>query len=56
MRGILIRLLLTALSAAGFSVLVHAASYADTVCSQTDPATGECLIWIEVPGTPGYAR
>ena len=53
MRGILIRLLLTALSAAGFSVLVHAPSYADTVCSQTDPATGECLIWIEVPGTPG---
>ena len=35
MRGILIRLLLTALSAAGFSVLVYAPSYADTVCSAT---------------------
>ena len=54
MRGILIRLLLTALATAGLSVLVHAPSYADTVCSQTDPATGECLIWIEVPGRQGH--
>jgi len=23
---------------------------ADTVCSQIDPATGKCLIWVEVPG------
>jgi hypothetical protein len=29
------------------------AAYGDTVCGQTDPATGECLIWIEVPGNPG---
>ena len=56
MRGILIRLLLTALAAAGFSVLVHAASYADTVCSQTDPATGECLDLDRGAGHPGYAR
>lgn len=52
MRGILIRLLLTALSAGVLSALVQGPLYADTVCSQTDPATGECLIWIEVPGTP----
>ena len=28
-------------------------SYADTVCQLTDPATGLCLIWVEVPGNPG---
>ncbi|GAA1761552.1 hypothetical protein GCM10009795_005000 [Nocardioides hankookensis] len=27
--------------------------YADTVCQQTDPATGACIVWVEVPGHPG---
>ena len=42
------RLVATSLFALGASV-----AYADTVCQQTDPATGQCLIWIEVPGDPG---
>ena len=54
MRGLLIRLLLTALATASLTALASAPSYADgTVCGQTDPATGECLIWIHVPGNPG---
>jgi hypothetical protein len=53
MRGILIRLILTSLSAAGLALFVNAPSAADTICSQTDPATGACLIWIEVPSAPG---
>jgi hypothetical protein len=30
-----------------------AAAFADPVCQQTDPATGECLIVLEVPGNSG---
>lgn len=26
---------------------------ADTECGQTDQSTGECLVWVEVPGNPG---
>lgn len=57
MRGLLTRLLLIALATAGLTALALDTSYADTVCSQTDPATGECLIWIQIPGTdptPGH--
>lgn len=53
MRSPLTRVLVIALIIAGLAALVPSTAYADTVCSQTDPATGECLIWIEVPGTPG---
>src|SRR6478735_7691378 len=53
MCGLLTRVLLIALTVGGFAALASDAAYADTVCSQTDPATGECLIWVEVPGTPG---
>ena len=30
-----------------------ARAIADPVCSQTDPATGQCLIWVQAPGSPG---
>ena len=54
MRSILIRLLLTALATVSINALASEPAYADgTVCGQTDPATGECLIWIHVPGNPG---
>ena len=32
---------------------VPVSTHADTECSQTDPSTGACLIWVHVPGTPG---
>lgn len=54
MRRLLIRLVATALGAVGIVVLLHAPSNADgIVCGQTDPATGECLLWMEVSGAPG---
>lgn len=53
MRGLLTRSLLIAITIAGLTALTPSASYGDTVCSQTDPATGECLIWINVPGNDG---
>lgn len=34
-------------------IALSAPAAADTVCSQTDPATGQCLIWVEAPGSPG---
>lgn len=39
--------------AAGLLVVNVAAALADPVCQQTDPATGQCLIWVEAPGNPG---
>lgn len=57
MRGILIRIALTALAATGLSSLALTPSYGDgTVCTQTNPATGECLVWVVVvdhDGDPG---
>lgn len=39
--------------ASGLIILMVSPAHADTTCGQTDPATGECLVWIEVPGNPG---
>jgi len=53
-RGLLTRAVLIGLAAVGLAVLNPTGpAYADTECQQTDPATGQCLIWIEVPGDPG---
>jgi len=35
------------------SLFVAQAAYADTVCQVTDLETGVCVVWVEVPGTPG---
>lgn len=44
----------SALAAAGLTSLIFVGiAQADTECQQTDPTTGQCLIWVEVPGTPG---
>jgi hypothetical protein len=53
MRRFLTGALLLQLAAAGLTLLGQHAAYADTVCQLTDPETGICLIWIEVPGEPG---
>ena len=56
MRGILIRLLLDCAVRRRLHRPCPRRRRTPTPCAQqTDPATGECLIWIEVPGTPGYA-
>jgi hypothetical protein len=53
MRCLVIRMLAVATAAAGLTAVSLDSAFADTVCQQTDPATGECLIWIEVPDGPG---
>ncbi|GGO85090.1 ATP/GTP-binding protein [Nocardioides phosphati] len=53
MQSLVARVVVTALAAAGPLGLAQGPSYADTVCQVTDPETGVCLIYVEVPGTPG---
>ena len=53
MRSLVARAAVVALAAAGLIGLASGPSYADTVCQQTNPATGQCLIWVQVPGNPG---
>lgn len=53
MRRVLTRLVLVLLASAAGVVHGPGAATADTVCQVTDPLTGECFIWIEVPGEPG---
>lgn len=53
MRSLLTRAVLVVATACGLTSITFGPVYADTVCQQTNPATGECLIWVEVPGTPG---
>lgn len=53
MRRLLTCAFLIPLATAGLMLLGQGAAYADTVCQVTDPQTGHCLIWIEVPGDHG---
>jgi hypothetical protein len=53
MRCRLTRLALALLVAAGLVELGGETAYADPVCQQTDRQTGECLVWVEVPASPG---
>jgi len=50
MRGLLIRFVLVAVGWATSVVVAAWPAGADTVCQQTNPATGNCLVWVEVPG------
>ena len=52
MRRLLTYWILLPLATAGLVLHGHSTAYADTLCQQTDPATGQCLVWIEVPGDP----
>lgn len=51
MCGLLSRVAAVSLVAASLTFSAGSVAAANPVCQQTDPATGECLIWIEVPGT-----
>lgn len=53
MRRVLTFAVTVAALASGLVVFMASSAYAETTCGQTDPATGECLVWIEVPGNPG---
>lgn len=53
MRSLVARVVASLLAAAGLLILAPAPSSADTVCQVTDPETGVCLIYVEVPGNPG---
>ena len=50
MRGRLIPVLLTVLAATGATLLGPVAAHADTTCQQTDPLSGQCTVWVQVPG------
>lgn len=53
MRRLLTLAVFAAALTSGLIVLASPRASADTVCSRTDPATGICLIWVEVPENPG---
>lgn len=52
MRVILTRITLITLSVGVFTFVGINSASADTVCQQTNPATGQCLIWVEAPSSP----
>lgn len=53
MRRLITHVVLPALAAASLILSASSSAVADTTCQVTDPETGVCLIWIEVPGNPG---
>ncbi len=53
MRSVLTRALVVRLVALSALVAGASSASADTECQRTDPATGECVVWIEVAGNPG---
>lgn len=53
MRGRLTRVSVVLVLAVALSVLGHGSAYADTECQVTDPLTGQCTVWVEVPADPG---
>lgn len=52
MRRFLIGALLAFLAITGTATVTQQSASADTVCQKTDPATGVCQIWVEVPAGP----
>lgn len=53
MRRVLTLALLLSSAAVGTLLLGHGDAYAGTVCQNTDPLTGVCTIWVQVPDSPG---
>lgn len=53
MRGPLSRLVLIAAAAGVLVAINQSPAVGDTRCQQTNPATGQCLIWVEAPSTRG---
>ena len=52
MRTFLTRIVLVSLVATALNLFVNDPASAGTVCQQTNPATGLCLIWVQGPGSP----
>jgi hypothetical protein len=52
MRRLVIRIVAILVTVSGIVAAGQIPAHADTVCQQTNPTTGECLIWVEVPGSP----
>lgn len=53
MRRLVIQALIASLAIASVILAGERPAAADTVCQVTDPETGVCVIWVEVPGDPG---
>lgn len=53
MRRLVIQALGASLAIGSVIIAAERPAAADTVCQVTDPETGVCVIWIEVPGDPG---
>ena len=53
MRGLLTRVVIIAIATAGFSLMGDRPAQADTKCTRTDPLTGQCTVYVEVPGNQG---
>jgi hypothetical protein len=53
MRRLLIRVIIASCVTTVWVLGGHTTARADTKCQVTDPLTGECKVWVEVPGTPG---
>lgn len=45
--------LVSSVAAVGFVACFIDVAHASTDCQRTDPATGVCIVWVEVPGNPG---
>lgn len=53
MRRLIAHAVALSLAVAGLLLLAPGqSSYADTICQVTDPETGECIVTVEVPGSP----
>jgi hypothetical protein len=52
MRCVLSWTLLVGLGIAGLTTFATGTAYGDTTCQVTDPLTGECTVWVQVPGGP----
>ena len=53
MRRLIAHAVALSLAVAGALLLAPGqSSYADTICQVTDPETGECIVTVEVPGSP----
>jgi hypothetical protein len=54
MRRLLTRVVISSLIATGLILSAQIPATAGIRCQQRDPATGRCLIWIQVPGNHGH--
>jgi hypothetical protein len=52
MRGVLSWTLLVVLAVVGLTAFPAGTAYGDTTCQVTDPLTGKCTVWVQVPGRP----